>query len=151
MSNKPTNTQQQIEDDYSDLMQNVQRTDSFIHHLKYIPFAVITAAVGVLLYITVGGIDLQKDMNFVIGGYAAAVIGLTFSYSYVNTWGQKQKASQSSSNLWFSLFYNNAFYVFMLLFFSQIVCSGMNPTTSMIIAQVTSSVIPAWLSHFSAK
>ncbi len=72
--------------------------------------------VGVLLYVTVGGVNIAKDYLYVIGVTVIGTIGLTLAYSHVANWLNKQKkgTSTKAEQLMFTLFYNNAFYVFLV-------------------------------------
>ncbi|KAH0787791.1 translocon-associated protein subunit gamma-like [Histomonas meleagridis] len=164
MKRKSSPRQVQSEEDqeslYSDL--RVSRKTGFSVHIKYLPFALITSLIGIILYITVGGIDLKVHIPYVVVAYACGVFGLTVAYSFIAQWVIKQRNLQKknakkqakgevreSEGLWFTLFYNNAFYCFLLLINSHILFSTFHPTTSMILSQLCSALIPAWLSSMS--
>lgn len=133
-----------------------------LSYFKYLPFALIFSTLCLILYITVGGVDIKKDIPYVVVAYAIGVFGLTVSYARVSAWVVKQRSVQMKNNkkgakgtvkategLWFTLFYNNAFYVFLLLINSHLVFSNLQPTASMILSQVCASLIPAWMSTLS--
>ncbi|KAK8900017.1 hypothetical protein M9Y10_002340 [Tritrichomonas musculus] len=146
------------EDDESQFAEfkNVKRQSSgFLGSLKFLPFGLITSAIGVLLYVTVRGLDINLNIPYIVVGYAVAAICLTFSYQNVAKWVKKQRSIQLKGNyegpegLWFSLFYNNAFYVFLAFFFSHIVFSSIAAPTSLVLTQVCASALPAWISSLS--
>lgn len=124
-----------------------------ISKIVFIPFALLTGALGVLLYLQVGGVIIEDHLNYLIGSYLVAVIGLTLAYSNVATWCLRQRTPEAPASkvnvVAFTLFYNNAFYVFMLLICSHVICYGMRPAISLCIAQTVATLIPAWLSSFS--
>ncbi|KAH0792232.1 hypothetical protein GPJ56_003758 [Histomonas meleagridis] len=154
----------QTEEDQESLYSNlgVKRKAGFSVHMKYLPLALIFSAIGILLYITVGGVDLKAHIPYIVIAYAAGVAGLTVAYSYVAQWVIKQRNVQKKNakkqakgevreaeGLWFSLFYNNAFYCFLLLINSHLLFSTLHPTTSMVLSQLCAAFIPAWLASLS--
>ena len=154
----------QSEEEQESLFSNlrVQRKSGISVHLKYLPFALIFNLIGIVLYVTVGDVDLKVHIPFIIIAYACGVTGLTVAYSNVSKWVTKQRNIQKKNaknqakeevndaeGLWFTLFYNNAFYCFLLLLSSHIPFSSFTPATSMILSQVCSTVIPAWSTSLS--
>ena len=139
-----------------------QRSSGTLNYIKYLPFAFIFSLLCVILYVTVGGVDIKSDIAYVIGAYAIGVVGLTIAYSKVSSWVVKQRSIQmknnkknvnkevkSSEGIWFTIFYNNAFYFFLLHINSQLLFSNLQPTASMILSQLFASLIPAWMSSLS--
>lgn len=141
------------DDSFADLKptDKVRSTYTFADRLKFLPFAAASSLLCILLYITVGGIEVSRHLIYIIISYAIGVAGLTFAYSNVAFWIKRQKSGSSgAAALWFSIFYNNAFYVFDLILFSTIVFPSFASTTAIILTQVCSVALPAWLSSISA-
>jgi predicted tellurium resistance membrane protein TerC len=101
----------------------------------------------------VGGVNLKDDLPYLIVAHAIGIVGLAAAYSNVARWVKKQRAIQNIPNtgeeLWFSLFYNNAFYVFLLFLGSHLVFSTLSPATSLILTQLAAVLLPAWMSTLS--
>ncbi|OHS95645.1 hypothetical protein TRFO_38207 [Tritrichomonas foetus] len=148
------NTSGEDEHDFSDF-RPVKKQAGAVAALKYLPFALITSLVSVLLYVAVRGLDLATQIPYVIAGYVAGVVGLVFAYYNVARWVTKQRSIQlkttyeGSESLWFTLFYNNALYVFFLFLCSHVIFSSVAAQTSLVLTQVVASSIPALLSSFS--
>ena len=153
----PKRQQEQVneEDEYNSLKATAKKSSGFAKHLLYVPFGLIFSALGILLYVFVGGVELQADVPYIATAYAIGAIGLTVAYSNVAQWVIKQRSQQlkksyeGSEGVWFSLFYNNAFFVFLLLLGSHLVFSTLQPSTSMILTQLCAAAIPAWMSSLS--
>lgn len=143
------------EEEYNSLRATAKKSSGFARHIKYVPLGLIFSALGVLLYVFVGGVELQADIPYIVAAYLAGAVGLTLAYSNVSAWVSKQRSQQlkasyeGSEGVWFSLFYNNAFFVFLLLLGSHLVFSTLPPTTSMILTQLCAAAIPAWMSSLS--
>lgn len=155
MSKRQTNQTAHDDADFQDF-QNLKRPSSgFLSTLKYLPVGLLTSVIGIVLYVTVRGLCITTQIPYVVVGYLVGALGLTFAYNNVAKSIQKQRSKQFKNNyssiegIWFSLFYNNAFYIFLLFFFSQIAFSSIAAQTSLVLAQLLSSVIPAWLSSLS--
>ena len=114
-------------------------------NILYLPFGLITSLLSVVLFLTVGGADLEKDKIYFGISYALGAIALTMAYTNVNKWCHAQKA-MNGNPLFFSLFYNNAFYVFSLILCSSIIFSGLKPAYNLLLSQTISVALPAWLS-----
>lgn len=129
-------------DELSDMTQNVRggRTE----YLVYIPFAAVFGSLSVILYWMAGGLDLTSDLPFMAVGYILSVLGLTGAYSNVARWCQSQNSE--SNSIFFSVFYNNSFFVFLLVFFSSLIFSNMSPHIGLIFTSIASSWIPMYLS-----
>ena len=132
------------------------RGSATVRRLMFIPFSAIFSSLGVLLYIVVGGVDVKADFPYIAAAYAIGSIGLAIAYSNVSSWVAKQRAQQLKSSdfsgtehVWFTLFYNNAFYVFLILLCSHLLFANLQPTTSMTLAQLASVAVPAWMSSLS--
>lgn len=123
----------------------VKKSDSGAFQLKYIPFGLVSSLLTILLYLTVGGCNLLTDKIYLGVAYGIGVIALTFAYGNVAKWCRQQK-KMAGSPLFFSLFYNNAFYVFLLTFCSSILFPGLKPAYGLILTQIISVGLPAWLS-----
>ena len=130
-------------------------------NIKLLPFGLIFSLIGIILYITVGGVNIQEQIIYIVIAYAIGAAGLTFAYSQVAQWVTKQRSIQMKNNknvkdqvkesegLFFTLFYNNAFYCFLLLIDSHLLFTNFQPAVSMILSQLCASFIPAWISSFS--
>lgn len=143
--------EEDLADEYRALQSTVKKQSTVVDLLKFVPFALITSLLCVGLYITVGGVDYENQIPYIAVAYVLGVIGLTYSYANVAKWVSKQRSiqkreSSSAEGLWFTLFYNNAFYIFLLLLFSSVVFCSLKPSTSMILTQAVASLIPAWIS-----
>lgn len=157
MSNRQqaNQTPEDDESQFADFKKAKRQSSGFLSSLKFLPFGLFTSAIGVLLYLQVRGLDINVHIPYIVVGYAFAAICLTFAYSNVSKWVQRQRSIQlkvsyeGSECLWFSLFYNNAFYVFLAFFFSHIVFSSISAPTSLVLTQVCASVLPAWISSLS--
>ena len=136
------------DEEFATLQEDTKKSSTSLQYIKTLPFAAISSFLCIILYLTVGGVEIQTQIPYVIVSYLIGVFGLTLSISNVNTWARQKKVA-SSSPLWFSVFYNNSFYVFLLVINSSVVCSSFRPTTSMILAQLISVFLPAWLSGMS--
>lgn len=123
----------------------VKKSDSRGFQLKYIPFGIVSSSLTILLYLTVGGCNLLTDKVYLAVAYAIGVIALSFAYGNVAKWCRQQK-KMNGSPLFFSLFYNNAFYVFLLVFCASILFPGLKPAYGLILTQILSVGLPAWLS-----
>jgi hypothetical protein len=121
--------------------------------IKYFPVALVFAAIGILLYLSVGGVNLDGDIPYIIVAYAIGALGLALAYGNVATWVNKQRAIQkvavTGEAPWFSLFYNNAFYVFLLFLGSHLLFSTLTPATSLVLTQALAALLPAWMSTLS--
>lgn len=160
--NSPSRQQEEdAESQYHELRMQRHSSGS-LSYFKYVPFAVVFSLLCLILYVTVGGVDIKKDIAYVIVAYAIGVFGLTISYTRVSAWVIKQRSVQMKNNkkgtknevkategLWFTLFYNNTFYLFLLLINSHLIFSTLQPTASMILSQLCASLIPAWMSTLS--
>ena len=140
---------EEIEEQQYQELRNSQVPKRQVHKkgfsFKYLPYAVLTSLLTVLLFTTVGGCDLEADLGYFVFSYAVGVILLTVAYTNVVKWCKTQKSSRGSAVL-FSLFYNNAFYVFSLILCSSVIFSGLIPRYNLILSQVISVGLPAWLS-----
>jgi len=137
------------DEDYAHLQSTTKKSSGFALYMKTLPIALASSLLCVLLYCTVGGILIPQHLPYIAIAYGIGVFGLTVAYSNVSIWSKQQKSASKSSGYWFSIFYNNAFYVFLLILNSSIVFSSFKPTTSMILAQIVSVALPAWLSGMS--
>ncbi|OHT16126.1 hypothetical protein TRFO_13453 [Tritrichomonas foetus] len=123
--------------------------------LKYLPFALLTSLLSILLYTSVRGLEIQNDLPYVIVGYLAGAAALTFAYHNVARWIKKQRSVQmkgtyqGSEGLWFTLFYNNAIYVFLLFICSHIFFTSFPAATSLVLTQLIATIPPAYLSSLS--
>ena len=115
-----------------------------VEYLIYLPFAAIFGSLSVILYWMVGGLDLTSDLPFMAAGYILSVLGLTGAYSNVARWCQRENSG--SNSIFFSVFYNNSFFVFLLVFFSSLIFSNMAPHIGLIFTSIASSWIPLYLS-----
>jgi uncharacterized membrane protein len=139
------------EQEYASLPQiTPRRSSKLTSKLKFLFPGLLFSALGILLYLSVGGVNFISDLPYlgvalVIGGF-----GLSVAYSNVAAWVRKQRSIQNiesgSEGLWFSLFYNNAFYIFLLFLGSHLVFSTLNPSTSLVLTQLFAVVVPAWMS-----
>ena len=138
------------EEQYASLKVQARPT-GFKAHAKYLPISLIFSFIGILLFTVVGGVNLKTDLAYVIVVYVIGVVGLTIAYSRVATWIGKQKkgSTSKSEQLMFTLFYNNAFYIFLVFLGSHLVFSGLQPTTSMVVTQLVAVFLPAWMSSLS--
>jgi hypothetical protein len=138
--------------EFEDLKKLVSRqgTSSFV---RYLPFAFIFSTISVLLYLSVSGVDLVAHLPYVIVAYVVGVVGLTHAYQNVSAWVRKQRSLQkladTGEGLWFSLFYNNAFYIFLLFLGSHLVFSTLSPAISLVLTQLVAVLLPAWMSRLS--
>jgi putative flippase GtrA len=128
-----------------------RRRSGFWAHIRFLPLGVLFAAIGIVLYWFVGGVDPMTTVPYLVIAYAIGVVGLTISYSLVAAWVEKQRAGQTvqasgAEYIWFSLFYTNAFYVFLLFLGSHIVFSSLSPVTSLLLTQSLAAGVPAWMS-----
>jgi xanthine/uracil permease len=143
------------EAEYQELAQgSKKRVTGFAAYIRFLPLGLLFAGIGVCLYLFVGGVDLKTDLPYVVVAYAVGVVGLTISYSLVARWVQRRRSAQKvtggrAEHVWFSLFYTNSFYVFLLFLGSHIVFPGLGPLTSLILTQVVAAILPAWLSSLS--
>ena len=142
------------ENEYQNIAASIKRQSGFTKYLKFVPFGLVFSAIGIMLYVFVGGVEIPKDVPYIAAAYGIGVIGLTSAYSNVASWVVKERSRQikdykGSEHIWFSLFYNNAFYIFLLLLGSHIVFSTLQPTTSLIITQILAVAIPAWMPSLS--
>jgi hypothetical protein len=127
-----------------------KRRSGFWAHVRFLPLGLVFAALGIVLYWFVGGVNPKTDVVYLVVAYGIGVAGLTVSYSYVATWVEKQRVSSvGSEHVWFSLFYTNAFYVFLLFLGSHIVFSSLSPVTSLLLTQFFAVGVPAWMSSLS--
>lgn len=157
MSNRQQANQTPEDDEsaYADFKKVKTQSSGFLSSLKFLPFGLFTSAIGVLLYLQVRGLDINTHIPYIVVGYVFAAICLTFSYNNVSKWVKKQRSKQLKENyegsecIWFSLFYNNAFYVFLAFFFSHILFSSIAAPTALVLTQVCASVLPAWISSLS--
>ena len=146
----------QDEDDLSGFV-NQKKKSGITALLTYLPFAFLTSIVSIILYVTVRGLDVQADIPYVAVGYAVSVVGLTLAYRNVAEWVKFQRAKQirnvdiGTEGLWLSLFYNNAFYIFLLFFFSHIVFSSFPASSSFLLTQLIASFLPVWVSSLAKK
>lgn len=155
MSRKSSPAQPRDEDiaeEYNQLRTHVKKQSTFVEVVKYAPVALITSLLCIALYVTVGGVDYETQIPYLAVAYLIGVVGLTLSYSNVAKWVCKQRSIQKreasgAEAFWFTLFYNNAFYVFLLLLFSSVVFCSLKPATSLILTQAVSALIPAWISN----
>ena len=150
MNKAPRQTVVNEEEQYAGLKGQV-RASGLKAHIKYLPAALIFSFVGILLFVTVGGVSMKTDMVYIAGVYGIGVAGLTMAYSRVATWMGKQKKGSTSATeqMLFTLFYNNAFYVFLVFLGSHLVFSGLQPITSMVLTQLVAVFLPAWLASLS--
>lgn len=123
----------------------VKKADTRGFQLKYIPFGLVSACLTILLYLTVGGCNLLADKIYLAVSYAIGVVCLTIAYSNVAKWCRMQK-KMNGSPLFFSLFYNNAFYIFLLVFCASVLFPGLKPAYGLVLTQIISVGIPAWFS-----
>ena len=152
--NVPRQTGEDEESEYAALGEMATSTKK-PNYAKYAPFAAVFSFVGVLLYVAVGGVAMT-DVPYMAIAYAVGVAGLTVAYLNVAKWVMTARAIQMKpvkyegvEHVWFTLFYNNAFYVFMLFLGSHIIFSGLQPKIAMIMTQVCAVAIPAWMSSLS--
>ncbi|KAH0793357.1 translocon-associated protein subunit gamma-like [Histomonas meleagridis] len=156
-ANRNTEDQDEL---YNEL-RSKRQPRGFSKSLKFLPFGLIFSLIGVILYVAVGGVDIKEQIVYIIVAYAIGVVGLTVAYAQVAEWVTKQRSVQmkskktaqvqvkASEGVFFTLFYNNAFYCFLLLIGSHLIFSNFQPAASMILSQVCASFIPAWISSFS--
>lgn len=144
-----------IEEDISFLQANSVKA-SPISAIKYVPFSLLTSSIGFLIFYSVGSIDFKSDLISIIVSYVIGIVGLTIAYHFIAEWTSKQRklvnrnASTGMESIFFSLFYNNAIYVFLLLICSSLIFSSLNSHISMILSQTIAAAIPAWLSSLSS-
>ena len=139
----PVNEEEQYEFLKKEQPKTTSNKKSF--NILYLPFGLIASFLCVILFVTVGGADLEKDKIYFGISYALGAIALTMAYSNVARWCKVQK-SMKGKPVFFSLFYNNAFYVFSLLLCSSIIFSGLKPAYNLLLSQTISVALPAWLS-----
>jgi hypothetical protein len=105
------------------------------------------------LYIAVSGLDFAAQLPSVVVAHAIGAAGLAHAYWNVAAWVRKQRSTQklpdTGEGLWFSLFYNNAFYIFLLFLGSHLVFSTLTPAVSLVLTQLVAVLLPAWMSRFS--
>jgi hypothetical protein len=134
------------------LLEKSRRVTGFTVHLRYLPFALVFAALEILLFVAVCGVNVVDDLPYVVVTYVVGVCGLALSYSYVAQWVQKKRTSatkahvSSSEHIWFTLFYNNAFYVFLFFLGSHLLFSSLDAKISLVLTQVVAVGLPAWMS-----
>lgn len=152
--NVPRQTGEDEESEYASLGEMAAAVKK-PNYAKYAPFAAVFSFIGILLYVLVGGVS-TADVPYMAIAYAVGVAGLTVAYLNVAKWVINARSVQMKpakyegvEHVWFTLFYNNAFYVFMLFFCSHIVFSGLQPKTAMILTQLCAAAIPAWMSSLS--
>ena len=138
------------EEQYASLKVQARPTGLKVY-LPYLPVSMIFSFIGILLFTVVGGVDLKTDLPYVVVVYVIGAIGLAVAYSRVAAWIARQKkgSASKSEQLMFTLFYNNAFYIFLVFLGSHLVFSGFQPTTSMILTQLAAVFIPAWMASLS--
>ena len=150
--------EQNVDEENEEAFLNKNRSKtSPVAAFKYVPVSLATALLGILIFYAVGSIDFQKDIVFIGLTYLIGVAGLTVAYFSVAEWTNKQRklsnknATPGLESFFFTIFYNNAIYVFLLLFGSSILFSSFSsPAISMILSQALASFIPAWLPSLSA-
>jgi hypothetical protein len=140
--------------EYAELRQIVpQRSGSFLSKLKYSIPGLLFSSLGILLYLSVGGISLNAELPYLVAAFVIGAGGLAVAYANVAAWVHKQRSIQKvdsgSEGLWFSLFYNNAFYIFLLFLGSHLVFSTLSPSTSLVLTQLCAVAVPAWMSTLS--
>jgi hypothetical protein len=130
----------------------MKRSSGVALHIKYVPFALIFSLLEVALYVAVGSVNLTTDLPYLAVAYVIGVAGLAVSYSLVAQWVEKKRAAAlkgqvtGSEHIWFTLFYNNAFYVFLVFLGSHLLFSTLPPTIAIILTQAVAVGVPAWMS-----
>ena len=149
----PQNDNEETEEAF--LAKNRSKT-SPVSAIKYLPFSLLTALIGVLIFYAVGKITFQNDKIYIYISYIIGVVGLTIAYYLVAEWTSKQRktsdknASTGLESYFFTVFYNNAIYVFLLLVGSSILFSSFSSQAiSLILSQALASCVPAWLASLS--
>jgi hypothetical protein len=101
-------------------------------------------------------VDPVKDIPYLAVAYVFGIAGLTRAYAAVSYWlvTERMKAKLACGGwekIWFTLFYNNSFYVFLLFLGSQLIFSTFHPSTSLILTQALAVLLPAWMPSLSKK
>lgn len=147
-SRSPSPAREQVNEEefIADLQQNVQKVSKYGSPIRFVLPALITSLCCIILYATVGGIDL-KDRSHLMYSVIAYIIGvalLFYAYDMVNKWILRQGKSKSFGEaFWFSVFYCNAFYIFLVMACGSFGFSSFTPAQSIILTQLTATVIPA--------
>ncbi|EAX99143.1 hypothetical protein TVAG_115470 [Trichomonas vaginalis G3] len=125
--------------------QQVKKADSGSFQVVYIPFGLIFSGLTILLYLLIGGCTIEADKIYLAVSYGIGAVLLTIAYSNVAKWCHAQK-KMNGSPLFFSLAYNNAFFVFLLIFCATVLFPGLKPAYGLVLTQTIAVAIPAWLS-----
>jgi hypothetical protein len=134
------------------LLEKSRRVTGVTLHLRYLPFGFIFSLLEIFLYVTVCGVSLTDDLPYIIVAYLIGVAGLTIAYSFVAQWVQRKRSAATKSpvtgseHVWFALFYNNAFYVFLVFLGSHLLFSTIDAKISLVLTQVVAVGLPAWMS-----
>ena len=132
-----------------------KQSSSFSQVVKYIPISALVSAIGIFLYYVVAGLDLTTDLPYMAVALIIGTLGLASAYRNVAKWVKVNIAKSTKAEVkgmehnFFSIFYNNAFYFFLLILLACKLFTNMKPTYSLLIAQLVSAGFPAWLSSRS--
>ena len=144
------------EDTLVNLRRKKQQVDLFLQ-FEFFVSGMITSFSGILLFSAVRGLKMKENIPYVVVSVPLSSAGLALAYSKIEKWMKKMRSVQVhghyevSEGFWFTIFYNNAFYIFLLFFFSHIVFNSQSPRVSFVLTQITAAFTPYLVSCIGTR